>query len=193
MLCSTPRPCPSPLLPALTPPAFPVPASLLLQMPRPRAAPCQCPTQPLPSACHRCRSQKVGAQTAGCSVQVAQQCLAWLAGWFCLHGRCFSCGGGCVLSKAGCLILSPQSTHATSCPAEHPTTAPASAPEMQPGTPVGSASSSRGQRGDSSSSEEGAPANSVQHDEVLPLLAGESGSGRLAPGLRRRQGHQECG
>jgi len=44
---------------------------------------------------------------------------------------------------------------------------------VQPGSPVGSASSSRGQRGDSSSSEQAAPANSLQHSRGLPLLAQE--------------------
>ena len=118
----------------------------------------------------------------------------WLAGWLVLLAWALFQLWRWLRAEQGWLPYPfPQSTHATSCPAEHPTTAPASAPEMQPGTPVGSASSSRGQRGDGSSSEEGAPGNVVQHDEVLPLLAGESGSGRLAPGLRRRQGHQECG
>ncbi len=49
------------------------------------------PAQPLPSACHRCLSQMVSAQMAGCSAQVAAvPCspvpglAGWLAGWLVL-------------------------------------------------------------------------------------------------------------
>ena len=67
----------------------------------------------------------------------------------------------------------------------------ASACGGQPGTPMGSARSPTAQRGGSSSSEEGAHAGAsgAQSSDAVPLLA--SGSGRLASGLRRRQGHQE--
>ncbi|KAI7845112.1 hypothetical protein COHA_001477 [Chlorella ohadii] len=69
---------------------------------------------------------------------------------------------------------------------------PASAVEEEPGTPLGSTSFPGGQRGGSNGSEEGAQANLAEgSSEGMPLLAG--GSGGLAAGLRRRQGHQESG
>ena len=55
--------------------------------------------------------------------------------------------------------------------------------EVQPCTPVGGASPPKGQRGDSSSSEEGAHTGDAERSEVMPLLAG----------LRRRQGRHESG
>lgn len=62
---------------------------------------------------------------------------------------------------------------------------------VQPSTPVGGASPPTGQRGDSSSSSEGAHAGDAERSGVIPLLA--AGTEGLAPGLRRRQGRHEGG
>lgn len=63
---------------------------------------------------------------------------------------------------------------------------------MQPGTPVGAAGSHTGQRGDSSSSEEGAQAGDVEGSEAAPLLAAGTALTATAA-FRRRRGHRECG
>jgi hypothetical protein len=76
-------------------------------------------------------------------------------------------------------------------PAEPAAPAPASAPAEQPDTPIGTSSFSRGQQSSSSSGEEAAHPGGAAGSDEAPLLA--SGSGRLARGLRRRQGHQDCG
>ncbi|PSC75695.1 hypothetical protein C2E20_1010 [Micractinium conductrix] len=68
---------------------------------------------------------------------------------------------------------------------------PAPACGVQPCTPVGGASPPKGQRGDSSSSEEGAHTGDAERSEVMPLLA--AGAEGLAAGLRRRQGRHEGG
>ncbi|PSC74053.1 mitochondrial import inner membrane translocase subunit TIM22-2-like [Micractinium conductrix] len=72
--------------------------------------------------------------------------------------------------------------------------APAPAPPacgVQPSTPVGSASPLTGQRGDSSSNEEGAHAGDAERSEVVPLLPARAEG--LARGLRRQQGRHEGG
>lgn len=84
-----------------------------------------------------------------------------------------------------CLTL-PPALEAAAMPTQ------ASACTAAPGTPMGGASPQRGQRGGSSSSEEGAHAGGVveRSSEVVPLLG--AGAERLAaPGLRRRQGYGE--
>ncbi|KAL4434354.1 hypothetical protein ABPG75_000795 [Micractinium tetrahymenae] len=63
---------------------------------------------------------------------------------------------------------------------------------VEPDTPLGGASSQRGHRSSSSgtaSSEDAAVVGTVDRLESAPLLGTEATSMQLAPGLRRRQGH----
>lgn len=69
-------------------------------------------------------------------------------------------------------------------PDAHAAAAPSSVGSMEPVTPVAGTSAQQGQRGRSSSSEEGAPAGDADGSEVVPLLMMEIGG--PARGLRRR-------
>ncbi|KAI7840856.1 hypothetical protein COHA_005448 [Chlorella ohadii] len=64
-----------------------------------------------------------------------------------------------------------------------------SADKREPGTPAGVIDMHHRQRGESSSSEEGAHAAGAQCSEDAPLLAATAGTQAL--GLRRRQAHAE--
>ncbi|KAL4434452.1 hypothetical protein ABPG75_000893 [Micractinium tetrahymenae] len=81
-----------------------------------------------------------------------------------------------------------------SAPVEAPDSAalpPGSTSGVDPGTPTGGASSQGAKRGSSSggsSGEEAALAGGADRLESAPLLRGEAR--QLAPGLRRRQGHE---
>jgi hypothetical protein len=108
-----------------------------------------------------------------------------LAGWLALVVVVAAAdASGGAFGRAG-LPTSPQ--RPPSFPAAAATPALDSACTAEPATPQGSANWRRGWQAGSSSSEKVAHAGGVEDSsKVVPLLGG--GSGRLAPGLRRRQG-----
>lgn len=164
---------------------------LRLQMPSARVASCPCPNEPLPCACRRQRSRRVshGRRVQACGS--APQLSAWIAGCHALHALS-AIGGSDGSSVQSLTAASPFSPHPTPPHFAAPAApGPASPCEAVPDALLGSACSPNGQRDDSSSSEEGAHADAAQCSDVVPLLA--AGSGRLATGLRWRQGHQEAG
>ena len=160
----------------------------------------------LRAGCSRYRAPQLDAALRSCLCQCCVHCCLALS-HCCWHQWMWFQDQG----QASSMSCPTQHTHThthtrtpLACPAAPVAAAPASPPGGEPDTHFGTSSFSRGQQGSSSSSgaaargssrssggKEAAPTCGAECSDAEPLLA--AGSGRLAPGLRRRQGHQDGG
>lgn len=149
-------------------------ALLPLQTRSARAASCPCPRRPLPSPCRRCRSQKVSPPLARVSGQPAP-CSSVLC-WLVSGGRACRAAASVNAVDAGAACCPrwqphpPPHPQCPCCPAAQTAPAPASLAGVLPDAPFRSAGSAWVHQGETSSSEEAAPADGADADMKTPLL-----------------------